>query len=214
MQIDLVKSLRDSLIIAAFTVSFCLVAGTLGGYAFARIAFPRKTEIFTSLMIIQAMPGIAIIIPLFILLRGWGLYDTHIAVSLLQSAFQVPYVVWLLLTFFKEIPEEIESSAFVDGCSRLQAVYRIVLPLARPGLFAVAVYSFLTSWGDFIFALTLTSVSVHPITVLIARNVGVWYTRYGLLAAQTMVSLIIPVVLAVIFQKSLIKGLTAAAVKG
>ena len=206
--------LFNSVVISLFSAMLCVLAGSVAGYAFARVRFPRKREWFAVLLVTQTLPGMAMIIPIFLFFRGLGLFDTQLAVVLAEVGFIIPYAVWLLFSFFRLVPPDIEEAALVDGCGRLEAFVRVILPVAKPGLMAVAVYAFMLSWGDLLFPLVLTTTRAKTISVVISEGVGQQMVLYGYMSAQALLSLLPPVILAIVFGRYLITGLTAGAVKG
>jgi len=210
----LIKSVTDTTIIALATTGLTLVLGSLAAYPLARIRFGRRQNVLTFIVVVQMIPGLAILIPLFIIMRNLGLIDTFPGYILPLTAYFAPFVAWMMVGFFQSTPVELEDQAIVDGCSRWGVLTRIVLPLVAPGLVASAVWAFLSSWGEFMFAIVLTGSQVTPISVLIALAVGEVQARWGWMCAQAIIALLPPVVLALLLQKYLVKGLTAGAIKG
>ena len=147
-------------------------------------------------------------------MRQLALFDTYFAIIFVQVGWCLPFGVWMLSSFLKTLPKELEESAFVDGCSRLYAFLKIILPLSAPGLAAVLIWSFLVTWGEFGWPLILTATNISAITTTIAGATGLFGALYGLINAQGVLSIIPPVIIAVAFQRFLIKGLTAGAIKG
>jgi multiple sugar transport system permease protein len=129
-------------------------------------------------------------------------------------AFFTPFVAWMMLGFLQGIPRELEEAALVDGCSALGALWRIVLPLSVQGLVASLVWGFLSAWGELMFALVLTGTRVKPVSVVVSLGVGEIQARWGFMSAQAVLALLVPLVLALVFQRYLVKGLTAGAVTG
>jgi multiple sugar transport system permease protein len=161
------------------------------------------------------VPVIVLLIPLFLVVTRLGLLDRLEMVILLLTAFHLPFVIWILRSYFLSIPVELEEAALVDGASRLQVIRHVVLPVAIPGLFAAAVYTFMQSWNAFMIPLIFTSTETNrTVTVAIAMFVGRHYTEYGLISAAGVLASLPPVLLAIFFQRYLLAGLTAGAVKG
>ncbi|MEM2876407.1 MAG: carbohydrate ABC transporter permease, partial [Candidatus Bathyarchaeia archaeon] len=152
--------------------------------------------------------------PIFIMIRQAQLIDTYIGYILPLAAFFAPFVAWMMIGFFENIPIELEEQGLVDGCTRFQAFLRVTLPLAAPGLVSSAVWSFLSTWGELMFALVLTGANVNPLTVVIALGIGEVQARYGFMCAQAVIALAPPLIMAVVLQKYIVKGLTAGAIKG
>jgi multiple sugar transport system permease protein len=165
------------------------------------------------MMAVQLLPPIAIVIPLYTLLRRFDLLDTRIGLILVYQSFILPLTVWLLRGYFASIPPELEDAARIDGCTRLGALLRIVLPLSSPGLVSVIVFAFIAAWNEYLYAFIYTNVDAKTLPVLIGEfstKLGLEYLR---IAAAGVLASIPPVVLALIFQRFLIRGLTSGAVK-
>jgi multiple sugar transport system permease protein len=210
----LLDSVADTTIVAVATAALTLVLGSLAAYPLARIRFPKRYGVLTFLVVVQMIPGLAILIPTFIIMRTLNLIDTFPGYILPLATFFAPFVAWMMVGFFQSTPVELEDQALVDGCSRWGTLVRIVLPLVAPGLVASAVWAFLSSWGEFMFAIVLTGSQVTPVSVVVALAVGEVQARWGWMCAQAIIALLPPVVLAVLLQKYLVKGLTAGAIKG
>jgi ABC-type glycerol-3-phosphate transport system permease component len=162
----------------------------------------------------QMLPGASVIIPLFQLLQKIGLYDTHLGLILVHTALLLPFVIWLLYGFFLGIPREVEDAALIDGCSRLQALRKVILPLALPGIGATALFAFLGSWNEFFFALLLTSSdSAKTIPVGIGLFVGEYLDVWNQMAAAAVLFSLPPLILFMLTRKTFVKGLVAGACK-
>ena len=206
-------SLRNSAIIAGLTTSICLILGVLSAYALARLRFPGSNIYMVLMMAVQMLPPIAIVVPLYVLLRRFDMLDTHYGLVLVYMSFILPLVVWLMRGYFAAIPAELEDAAQIDGCTRLGALVRVVLPLSGPGLFSVAVVAFIAAWNEYLYAFIYTNIHAKTLPVLIGEfstKLGLEYLR---IAAAGVLASIPPVVLALIFQRFIIRGLTAGAVK-
>ena len=210
----LLKALKNTAIIALGVAAPAVILGSLASYAFARLRFPARQLLFKFYIVIQMIPGLAVLIPIFIIIRRLGLVDTYFGYIIPLVAFFLPFIVWMMIGFMQAIPVHIEEAALVDGCTKFSVIYRIMLPLAVPGLVATTVWAFLSSWGELMFALVLTGNKIQPISVVISLSVGEVHARYAFLSAQAVLALIPPIVLAIIFQRYLVRGLTAGAVKG
>lgn len=204
----------NSLIIAISATLLTLFIGSLAGFAFSRFKFKGKDIFLLIFLLSQMLPGASVIIPLFQLIRSAGLYDTHIGLILIHTAVLLPFVIWLLYGFFKTIPIEVEDAALIDGCSRLMALRKVLLPLALPGLGATALFAFLGSWNEFFFALILTtSDSTRTIPVGIGLFVGEYRDVWNQMAAAAVFFSIPPLILFSLLQKTFVKGLSAGAIK-
>jgi ABC-type glycerol-3-phosphate transport system permease component len=160
------------------------------------------------------LPGAAVVIPLFQVVQDFGLYDTLLGLILLHTAFLLPFVIWLLYGFFSSIPQDVEDAALIDGCSRLGALGKVILPLALPGLGATALFAFLGSWNEFFFALLLTtSDSARTVPVGIGLFVGEFQDVWNQMSAAAVLFSLPPLILFLLAQKTFVKGLAAGAIK-
>ncbi|MFN3929037.1 MAG: carbohydrate ABC transporter permease, partial [Thermoflexus sp.] len=208
-------SLRNSLLVASGVTLLCLTFGVLAGYAFARLRMPFGDRLLYLFLLVQMVPVIVLLIPMFLMASRLGLLDRLEVVILLLSAIHLPFVIWILRGYFLSIPSDLEEAALVDGASRLQVIRHVLLPLAIPGLFAAGVYAFMQSWNAFMIPLIFTSSETkRTVTVAIAMFIGRHYTEYGLISAAGVLASLPPAVLAIFFQRYLLAGLTAGAVKG
>jgi multiple sugar transport system permease protein len=208
-----VKGMANSLVVATSATLICLGLGVLSAYAMARLRYPGSRTSMVTMMSAQMLPALAIVIPLYVLLRQMNLLDTRQGLALVYLSFILPLVVWLMRGYFASIPSELEDAARIDGCSRLGALWRVVLPLAAPGLVSVAVFAFIASWNEYLFAFILTSADAKTVPVVIGEfstKLGLEYLR---IAAAGVLASLPPVILALIFQRFIIRGLTAGAVK-
>jgi len=155
------------------------------------------------------LPRAAIIIPLYVILGSCGLRDSRLGLIIVYTGFFLPVVIWILRSYFITIPTEIEEAAIVDGCSRVRTLFQVILPLAKPALFATGAYAFLSAWNEFFFALILTSYKAKTLTVLTTEFSTQGGIDYGMMTTAGVLGSLIPIVLALLFQKYVVKGLTA-----
>ncbi len=205
----------NSALVSAGTTAFVLLLGAWGAYALARFDFRGRRAFEVALLVIQLFPAVLLAIPLFVVFARLGLVDNLAGLVLAYATFNLPFVTWLLRGYFFSIPAELEDAARIDGCSYLGVLWRIVLPLAAPGLAAVATLAFVNSWNEFFFAYVLISDDAKRVLAIgLAAYVDQFRTDYtGLFAMATLTT--VPVVLVfLVFQRYLIGGLTAGAVKG
>lgn len=209
------KAMVNSFVVATATTLISLVVGTLGGYAFARLRFRlRRTSLFAFLAIYM-LPPIALVIPLYLSLARLGLLDTKTGLVLTYCSIVTPFCLWTMSNYFLSLPADLEEAARVDGCTRLGALFRIILPLARPGLLTTGMFGFLLAWDEFLFSLIFTSTTqAKTIPVAIAEFTGKYSSDFGLIAAGGVLATIPPLVLALLFQRYIVGGLTSGAVKG
>jgi multiple sugar transport system permease protein len=209
--------LVTSAIVAVISTMCALVLGTLAAYALARFRMPHKLNTRVSLWILSTrmFPPIVTAVPLFLLMSDVRLLDTMASLIIVYTAFNLPFVVWMMRGFFNEIPREMEEAARVDGDSRLGALRRVVLPMVAPGLAATAVFCLIISWNEFLFALTLTQTdAAMTLPVGIAGRVTQYEIEWGVMSAAGVVAMIPILVFALAVQRYLVRGLSLGAVKG
>lgn len=205
----------NSIAIGLGTMSIAILIGVFPAYAFARFRFPYKNILLISILISQMFPMVSFVIPIFQLLKRMNLMNSYGGIILSYIPFVSPVVVWILKTFFENVPIELEEAAMIDGCSRLQALVRVIFPLIGPGVSSTGIYVFLFVWAELMFALSfLTSPSMQTISVFLTLFVGEYQTRWGPLFAASIISAIPPLVAFTLLQKHFIAGLTAGGVKG
>ncbi|MBN2072831.1 MAG: carbohydrate ABC transporter permease [Actinobacteria bacterium] len=208
------RGIINSFIVSSGVTIVCLVIGTFAGYAFARLKFPRKNMTLQFFLFTNMIPPIVIIIAIYFIFSKLDMLDSVISLILLYSSFITPFVIWMMRSYFVTIPADLEEAAMIDGCNRIGALFRIIIPLSTPGLVANGILAFLMSWEEFLFALILTTSKAKTITVAIAEFTGKQYVDYGLMATGGVIGAIIPVLITLIFGRYIIKGLTSGAVKG
>jgi ABC-type glycerol-3-phosphate transport system permease component len=205
----------NSLLVAAATILLTLAAACHGGYAAARYEFPAKNFLLFLILATVMIPGIAVLVPLYMIMSQVGLHDTYWSLILIYSAWQVPTVLWLMRGFFESIPRDLEEAALIDGCGPLQAFYRVIAPLTRPGLAASAVVVFVYVWNEFIIALTMTaSDEMRLVPVGLYYYISAWGVEWGKLMAAVSVALLPAVILFIALQRNFIQGLTSGSTKG
>ncbi|CAN5707498.1 carbohydrate ABC transporter permease [soil metagenome] len=211
---EFLKAVQNSLTITGATVVLSLFLGGWAAYAFARLRFKGSTALSFSLIIARMMPPIVFIVPLFLLLNTLKLRNTYTGLILIFTTFNLPFTVWMLKSFFEEVPIELEEAAWIDGASRLQALMRIILPLIAPGLAATAVFAALLAWNEFLFALLLGGPDTTTLPVYLSSFIGERNVEWGGIMATAVLTVIPPTILVMLVQRNLIKGLTLGAVKG
>ena len=209
------KYVRNSSIIAGSTTVASLVFGCLGAYALARLRFRGRALIARGLVFTYLVPPSLLFIPLFAMMSALQLVDTHHGLILACLGFTVPFCTWLLMGYFRSVPLELEEAALVDGCTRMGALTRIILPISLPALAVVAFFSFTQAWNEFLYAqVFVNSVEVRTITtgltLFIIEDVFFW----GPMMGAALLSTLPPVAIYLVFQRWVVKGLTLGAVKG
>jgi multiple sugar transport system permease protein len=210
-------ALRNSAIIAGSVTVLSLVIGSFAGYALARLHLPYKFLILAIVLSISTFPPIAIAAPVFELWTDIGLYNTYLGLILPSLAFGLPLTVFIMASFFHDIPRELEEAAMVDGATRMQAFRKIIIPLGAPGVVTAGLLVFIFAWNEFLFAITLTSTPERrPVPAAIAFFTGSqqFEVPLGTISAASVVVTIPLIVLVLIFQRRIVAGLTAGAVKG
>lgn len=200
---------------ATIPTTFAVVLiSALAAYPLSRARIRGKNTILFTFLFASMVPTMAILIPLYIQFVKIGLYDTIFVVILVLTAFILPFSIWIMKGFFDTIPKHIEDAALVDGCSRYRALIKVVLPLTLPGMGAVAVFAFITSWAEFLLPLILTQSKAQLFTAYIGRFVNTEYSYITTTLAVGVISCIPVIILALFFQKLIVRGLIEGAVKG
>ncbi len=207
--------LQNSFIIACSTTVISVFISSFAAYSLARLKFKGKVLILSLVLSISMFPGIAIVSPLFLFLKKLSLLNTYWGLILTYTTFTIPLSLWSLNAFFKQIPFEMEESAKIDGATPLQTFFRIIFPLATPGMFTSAILTFITAWNEFLYALVFnTQDAMKTVPVGIATFPGEYELPWGDIAAASVVVTIPLIIMVLIFQKQILSGLTAGAVKG
>jgi multiple sugar transport system permease protein len=209
--------LLTSAFVAITSTASALIIGTFAAYALARFRLPYNLDEKLSLWILSTrmFPAIVTAVPLFLMMRDLRLINTRLALVVIYTAFNLPFVVWMMRGFFAELPRELEEAAMVDGDSRMGALWRVALPLVAPGLAATAVFCLIVSWNEFLFALVLTQTDeAMTLPVGIAGRVTQYEIKWGVMSAAGTVAIVPILVFALAVQKYLVRGLSLGAVKG
>jgi multiple sugar transport system permease protein len=210
------EAVFNTLIVASICMAVCVALGSITGYALARLNFKWSLWFLFVLIGTQMVPPLVDLIPLYIIFsRILKLVDTKAALVIGYTGWLLPISVWILYGYFQTIPKDLESAARIDGCTRLQALFRVVMPLSAPGIAATAIYVFISSTNEFLFAMIFASTR-RSITIPVALSdmIGKYQIRYGDMTAGAVIAAVLPVVLALIFQKYLVQSLTAGGIKG
>lgn len=204
----------NSMTIAFFTALLSTTLGTLASYGFSRFKFKGADKILFFILVIRTFTPVALLFPLYLLIRALGLLDTTLAIILGVTSLQLPFTIWFMKSFFDEFPKSIEEAAMIDGASYMSVFYRIVLPLSKPAIGVVVIFAFLAGWGDFIFSLSFSQTPRSmPLSIGIANMLTGYKIYWGELMAGGTYMTIVPLMIVVLFQKYLIRGLMAGAVK-
>ena len=208
------KGITNSLIVSIFTTVLVMFFAPLLGYAFSRLRFRGRNAFFYIIIGIIALPAWPVLIGLFSEFSYLHLLDTKLGLILLSFTFRLPFETWFMKGYFESVPSAIEDAARIDGCTRLQTLSRVSLPMVMPGLIAVSIVSFLHTWNMFSGPLVLTyTLKSKPLTVTMTEFIGQYYVHWDLMSAATILAIIPPIVIVVFFQKYIIQGLSAGAIK-
>jgi multiple sugar transport system permease protein len=208
-------TLWNSLMVATSVTIIALVFGSIAAYALIRLRFPFRQTLLIGILGTRMIPEISLVIPIYLFATRFGLFNSPIILIITYLSFALPFAIWLMAAFFESIPVELEDAARIDGCTRLETLWRIILPISTPGLVSTGLFVFLTAWDEFFFALILTStVSAKTVPVAIAEFTGRYVVDVGGMMTGGVLAAIPPVLLSLLFQRYIVSGLTAGAVKG
>jgi len=212
---NFIHAIINSLVVCTITTIIALVIGAVGGYAFARLHFPGRSTLLLFMLAIQFLPSVTVIIPMYMMGRAVHLLDSWWILIFAYTSFALPYALWILRGYFETIPRSLENAARIDGCSRVGALIKIVLPLSAPGLAATAIFTFLNAWDEFFFALIFTNTyKSKTLPVALSEFTSRHTIDFGLLMSGGVVANILPVLIALSMQRYIVRGLTAGGVKG
>jgi len=213
---DIMRRLLNTVIVSVGAGVLSIIAGAMAGYALARIKLKGAGTIGVLILLSRGVPPIALAVPMFLVARRLGVTDQHITLILAYCTFLIPYVMWLMRGFFLALPKELEESAMIDGCSRMGAFVKIILPISLPGLLSTMIFSMILAWEELLFALVLTNRFASTIPVAIAGIAGdtVNGANWGALTAVGTITVVPVVIFALLVQKWLIQGLADGATKG
>ncbi|MFI0844760.1 carbohydrate ABC transporter permease [Mesorhizobium sp. IMUNJ 23232] len=213
--IPVLEYFRNSLIISVTSTVIAVAIGMAGGYAFARYRFRGKSGMFLGLMLTRTVPGIALSLPLFFVYARLGIIDTHFGLILAYVALNIPFTIWLIDGFFRQVPKDLAEAAQIDGCTPWQAFWQVEFPLAGPGIASAGIFAFLTSWNEFALASQLTrSVNSKTLPVGLLDYTSEFTIDWRGMCALAVVMIVPALTLTFIVQKHLVGGLTSGAVKG
>lgn len=201
-------ALRTSFIVSLATMALCLILGSLAAYPLARLKIPFKGAFLGFTIATRMVPAMILIIPMFLLIRNLRLLDTYAALIIVYTTFLLPYVIWMLKNFFEQIPYSLEAAARMDGCSRLGALFRVIIPVSAPGVVATAIFAFIGAWNEFLFGLILSNKVAVPMTVKLSGLVGgTFHTDNSLVAATGMLAVMPVIALVFILNRYIVRGL-------
>jgi len=205
----------NSLLVAGFTTLLAVALATLAGYGFARFRIPGGRAMLLVMLFTQMFPAVLLAIPYYVLLRQLGLLNSLSGLVLVNTTFALPLATWTLRNYFLTMPKELEEAALVDGCTRLGALWRVILPVARPGVMAAAIFCFINAWNEFMFANTFISrAALRTLPVALHGLIGQYSTDWTLLMAGSVITTLPIAAVFLLVQRHLVSGLSAGSVKG
>jgi len=207
--------MRNSLVVSTAATLLAIVAGTLAAYALTRLKFRGRSLLLAGVLAVSMLPQVSLVPPLYLALRATHLIDTYTGLVLPYLSFALPLSIWLLVGYFRQLPPELEDAALIDGASRVQSLWHIILPLAWPGIATAAILTFLYCWNEFIFALSFTlgpERQTAPVAIALFR--GRYQVPWGQILAAAVVTTLPIVAVVVAFERRIVEGLTAGAMKG
>ncbi len=210
---DYMKFLRNSVIISVGSVTISALIGTPAAYALSRSNIRGRDTISFTFLSFRFAPELAVILPLYAIYKKIGLYNTYHGLILANQLITLPLTIWILMSFFKEVPMEIEEAARVDGASVWQTFFHVALPIIRPGIASALIISFIYSWNNLIFGMVLGGAATQPVTVGILQTMNFDQIKWGWMAAAAMISAVPGMIIALYFQRHLVRGLTMGALK-
>ena len=209
------SAIVNSTVIASTVTVVSLIAGTLAAYAFARLRFPGRGWLILAFLATYMLPPIALILPLYQIMNLLHLRDTPLALIIVYSSFVTPFVIWIMRGYIATISSDLDDAARIDGCSRLGVLWRVIVPVAVPGLLSTGLLAFLMAWDEFLYALILTQTNAaKTLPVAINDFIGRFGVDFGLLATGGVIAALPPVLIAFVFQRYIVAGLTTGGVKG
>jgi len=213
-KVNIAIALKNSLIVAVCVTVVCIVFGIFAAYAFARLKFKGSNLLFIALIFAEMLPPVALLIPFYLIFKQLSLTNTLQGLIIMQTSWLLPIVTWILYSYFKTIPRDLEDSARIDGASKICALMKIVVPVSLPGMVSSGVICFVFSMGEFMGAMAIINVTrLHTLPLALAQFVTKYSIEYGKITASAVLAVIFPVLFVLIFQRYIVKGLTAGAVK-
>lgn len=211
---SILPNLASSLIVAGLATLFTMLFAIPAAYALARLALPAKRAGGFYVLATQMLPPVGLIIPYYLILQRIGALDTYSGLVAIYLTFSLPFAIWLLVSYFEDVPLEMEEAALLDRAGRFRALWYVILPQVRGGIAVTTVFVFLNAWNEFLFAVVLGGNRVRPVTVAMFNFISVEQTQWAKLAAGAMLAMAPVIVLGLIAQRHIVKGLTVGAVKG
>jgi len=210
---DFKDALKNSIIVSTLSTVLNVIISTVAGYAFTRFKFYGKRFLFLIIILTMPIPVVVFAIPLIKIMATLHLADTYIGLTILYTAFAMPLTIWMSSSYFQTIPKDLEDASYIDGCSRTQTFFKILIPLAKPVIASVAIISFLSGWSQFFLPLIFASSKTKQLSVVIANFAGKYIIQKGLMSAGGIIAMVAPIILVLFFSRFIISGLTKGGVK-
>ena len=210
----ILPNLLSSFVVAGFTTLFTIIIAVPAAYALARLEFPAKRSTGFYVLATQMLPPIGLIIPYYLALQKLAALDTYSGLIVIYLTFSLPFAVWLMVSYFEDIPREMEEAALLDRAGRVRALWYVILPQVRGGIAVTTIFVFLNAWNEFLFAVVLGGNRVRTVTVAMFNFISVEQTLWAKLAAGAVLAMLPVIVLGLVAQRHIVKGLTVGAVKG
>jgi multiple sugar transport system permease protein len=211
----ILRFMLNSVVVAGASTALCVLVSALAAYALTRLRMPHRNLIMSLLLAVGMFPLISLMVPLFKVMRELGLLNTYPALILPYTVLSMPICTLVMASFFQDIPPDLEAAAMIDGCSRVGALFKVVVPLSAPGVFTAAILAFVNAWDEFLLALTMMNrVSMRTLSVGITLYQGEFAFPWPLISAALIVAIVPICILIVVFQERVVGGLTAGGVKG
>lgn len=211
---SILPNLASSAIVAGFATLLTMLLAVPAAYALARLEFPAKRTSGFYVLATQMLPPVGLIIPYYLVLQRVGGLDTYAGLTAIYLTFSLPFAIWLMVSYFEDIPREMEEAALLDRAGRLRSLWYVILPQVRGGVAVTTIFVFLNAWNEFLFAVVLGGNRVRPVTVAMFNFISVEQTQWARLAAAAMLAMAPVILLGLLAQKHIVKGLTVGAVKG
>ena len=211
----ILRFMWNSFVVASLSTVLCVLVGAFAAYALTRLRMPYRNLIMSVLLAISMFPLISLMVPLFKVMRELGLLNTYLALILPYAVLSLPVCTLVMASFFQDIPPDLEAAAMVDGCSRVGALFKVIIPLSAPGVFTAAILAFVNAWDEFLLALTMMNrVSMRTLSVGITLYQGEFAFPWPLISAALVVAIVPICILIAVFQERVVGGLTTGGVKG
>jgi len=212
--LSIISEMGDSFIISTITTLLTLFLSVPAAYSFARLKLFAKNKLGFYILATQMIPPMGLVIPYYLILGNFGWLDTYHGMIIVYMTFSLPFAIWLMVSYMEDIPKEMEEAAFLDKATRLKALIYIIIPQVKGGIAVTTIFTFLNSWNEFLFAVQLSGNKVRPVTIAMYNFVSVEQTMWAKLCAAAIIAMIPVIIIGIIGQNHIVKGLTLGAVKG